>query len=970
MSLLDTFASVRFREPARAGSNLAHLRGKLSDNLLQLLPTVLAQVPDADGALNHLERFARELPRRVLDGIGRQPVLLHYLLALFSHSRFLSETLRQEPELILWLGREKLLERMPSKEELLEEYARFETAAFDLDPSWALARFKRRQYLRIVLKDILGVSTLVETTLELSVLADVLLEKALRRADSELQKRHGAPETLDARGRRVPARFAVVSLGKLGGNELNYSSDIDLLFLFAGTGETAGPERLANSEYFIRLAQRLLQIITGVSSEGPVFRVDMRLRPGGGEGDLAISLPAALEYYRRRAREWELQMLLKARHSAGNGALVREFLSGVEPFIYRGAMHFPAVEAVVKAREGFDQKLDVAGGEPANVKLAPGGIRDIEFLVQCLQRLHGRDDPWVRATGTLVGLHKLYEKGYLAARDHSRLAAAYQFLRRVEHRLQLEQGQQTHTVPCEPEALELLARRCGVERGAGEFERLLAAHFQHVRAIYERRLPRAPAAAEPPGFSLLAPGSLTAPETLSYPELLEWLRAQNSPLYRELEKLEVPARTHRALHRFLAAAVQSSAAFEEVNRSAAALPQAVEIFRLSEPLTALLVRRPAWLALVREVNDGTSGGIPGQLGIPLQESRRSEMSPGLAAVLEQPGSLGQQMGRLRSYFSEEILRWGARELCPGACVASGLEAYTALTEGTLRAGWGIAEQEDPGAGAQAVVLALGRLGTREMDLGSDADLVFVAADTEAQQRLRPVAERFLHVISGYTSEGTLFPVDVRLRPRGGEGELVQTIDGMLDYFRSSAAVWEAATYLKARPIALNRALGEQWWTRIQPVLRERFSEWDTVRAELLGMRQRLEDEGGKESFKTGPGGVYDVDYILSALALRAGASWQAGRPWGRQIEGLANTELSVEERKELEEAARLFRAVDHGIRLATGKSTPQLPSGARLEVVAELTGRWLNETLSGAVLTTWLSDARQSVRGVFHRVLG
>ncbi|MCI0402541.1 MAG: hypothetical protein L0212_03345 [Acidobacteria bacterium] len=967
MSLPDTFVSVRLREPARAAANLTHLRGRLPRNLLDLLPTVLAQVPDSDGALNTLERFARELPQRVTHGIARQPMLLHYLLALFSFSRFLRETLIQDPELILWLGREKLLERMPSHEELLEEYARFETAAFDLEPSLALSRFKRRQYLRIVLKDVLGLSTLVETTLELSTLADVLLEKALRRADAELQRPYGAPETLDARGRRVSARFAVVSLGKLGGNELNYSSDIDLLFLFDGSGETGGPDRLANSEYFVRLSQRLLQIITGVSSEGPVFRVDMRLRPGGSEGDLAISLPAAIEYYQRRAREWELQMLLKARHSAGDAAIVREFQSAVEPFLYRGAMHFPAVEAVVKAREGFDLKLDPAGR--VNVKLAPGGIRDIEFLVQCLQRLHGRDDPWVRAAGTLVGLHKLFEKGYLSARDHSRLAAAYQFLRLVEHRLQLEQGQQSHTVPQDGEALELLARRCGAT-AAADFERTLAGHIRHVRAIYERRLPRAPATPEAPDFLLQTPGPLALPETFSYAELLEWLRAQGSPLYHELQKLEIPERARRSLHRFLTAAAQSSATFEEANRAAASLPRAVGIFHLSEPLSVLLVRRPEWLALLSDSEAAGGGEASGQLRMPLAGAATPGAPPELAAILERCDSLSRQMGSLRSYFSRAVFCWGARELCPGARVEAGLDAYTALTEEVLRAGWGVAERDDPGAGGPAAVLALGRLGTREIDLGSDADLVFVAADVEAQQRLRPVAERFLHVVSGYTSEGTLFPVDVRLRPRGGEGELVQTVDGLLDYFRSSAAVWEAATYLKGRPVALNSALGERLCLRLQQVLKERFCDWPTVQAELRAMRQRLEDEGGKENLKTGAGGFYEVDFILSGAALRAGAAWQAGRPWVEQIQSLDDASLSGEERRKLSEGARLFRAVDHAIRLATGKNTPQLPSGARLEVVAELAGRWLDEPLSGAVLVTRLSEARRSVRAVFDRIFG
>ncbi|MFQ5695083.1 MAG: hypothetical protein ACE5HB_03760, partial [Terriglobia bacterium] len=300
MSLPPEFSSLALAEPAQARANLELLRERLPSPLFDLLPTVLAQVPDPDGALNRLERFTRQCKRRLVQALSRRPALLHYLLALFSHSRYLSETLIQQPELILWLGRERQLERLKRPEELLEEYARFEVTALDLEPSLALARFKRHQYLRITLKDILNIATLVETTLELSTLTDVLLEKALRMAGAELSRRYGAPMTRDAQGRLGPARFAVVSLGKLGGNELNYNSDVDLLFLFDGEGMTSAPDAersMDNSEYFLRLAQRLLQIIAGVTPEGAVFRVDTRLRPGGGEGDLALSLPAALDYY-------------------------------------------------------------------------------------------------------------------------------------------------------------------------------------------------------------------------------------------------------------------------------------------------------------------------------------------------------------------------------------------------------------------------------------------------------------------------------------------------------------------------------------------------------------------------------------------------------------------------------------------------------------------------------------------------
>ncbi|HXE74697.1 MAG TPA: hypothetical protein VNN18_03530 [Candidatus Xenobia bacterium] len=978
MSVPDTYATVAFHEPGRAAANLQHLRARLPEHLLALLPTILGQLPDPDGSLNYLERFTREPPQRVLDALARQPALLHYLLALFSYSRFLSETLVQEPELILWLGRERFLERMPSKEELLEDYARFEATALELDPALALARFKRRQYLRIVLKDILRHSSLVETTLELSTLADALLEKALTRAQAELRPRYGAPETCDAQGRLVPARFAVVSLGKLGGNELNYSSDIDLLFLFAGEGATSGPERIANSEYFIRLAQRLLRIVAGVTHVGPVFRVDLRLRPGGGEGDLAISLPAALDYYQRRAREWELQMLLKARASAGDAALVREFLNGVEPFLYRGAMHFAAVEAVVQSREGMDRKLDAAAAHRVNVKLAPGGIRDIEFLVQCLQRLHGRDDPWVRAAGTLVGLQKLFEKGYLAGRDHHELATAYQFLRMVEHRLQLEHGQQAHTLPDDSRALELLARRCHVPAGSGRealdvLRESIEGHLRRVRAIYDRRLPSSRPSSGAEGFALRALNPVVAAGELSYSEILDGLRAQDAPLYHELAKLEVPSRATKAVQRFLVSALQSSTVFEEVNHAAAALPDGIRLLHLSEPLAGLLLRQPERLTQLLALRAGAAESSAAQLEIPLAGPEPSAWPRGLAAVVEQRGSLNEQMAGLRRYFTDAVFLWGAGEVCRQKDIESGLRAYSELADQVLRAGLAVASQHERATPDFAVV-ALGRLGTTEMDWGSDADLVFVARDAAQQEPLRRLLERFLHVVSGYTREGTIFPIDVRLRPRGGEGELVQTADSVLEYFRNTAAVWEAATYLKARMVASAGDFAREWTEQLPEALRERCASWNDIRGELRAMRKRLEEEAGAgsaENFKTGPGGVYDIDFILSAFALRAGARSQAGRSWAQQIEVLRDEgALTDGDAERLAQAAKWLRALDHAIRLATGRSSPQLPTGPRLEIVAELAGPWVGETLSGSTLVARLAEQRRAARAVFQQVFG
>ncbi len=979
MSLPPEFQEIPFAQPVTAAANADRLRTRLPGALLSLLPTFLRQVPDPDGALNRLERFTRQLGSREQEALARQPALLHYLLALFAHSYFLSEMLIQQPELIPWLGREKNLERIKPREELLEEYARFEATALDLDPRLALARFKRRQYLRITLRDILGLATLAETTLELSTMADVLLEKALAYAHQELRQRHGPPQVGDARGRLVPARFAVVSLGKLGGNELNYSSDIDLLFLYDADGETRAPgagRPLSNREFFQQLAQRLVQLIAGVSREGPVFRVDLRLRPGGREGDLVASLPAAVEYYQGRAQEWELQMLLKARHSAGDAGLVREFLTAVQPLLFRGEMHFAAVESVLKSRERLDEKLDATTGDRLNVKLASGGLRDVEFLAQCLQRLYGRDDPWVRAEGTLVALQKLYDKGYLPARDHFHLAQAYQFLRRVEHRLQLEQGQQTHTLPRDYAALELLARRCGLaatgQGGAAvELQQQLEQHLQRVQAISERVIRRSPPAREGEAFGLRAPDKTLAIGEASYDQLRQHFQTSGSPIGMAVDELEVLPRVQKPLARFLAAALASSATFEEVSRAAPALPRAAELFRLSEPLTELLVRRPTRLTQLLELNEQPAA-TP-LFGFEEADQPWEVLPAPLAAMLELRQSLPQQMAELRRFFWDQAFGWGARQICLRESVEAALQRYTRLVEEIFRAALEVASLQVVGSSAPPLaVLALGRLGTAEMDWGSDADVVFIAESREAQEALRPVAERLIHVLSAYTRDGTLFPVDVRLRPQGGEGELVQTAESVLRYFQQTAKVWEAVTYLKLRPVAGNRALGRRWCDELRAVLGQRFRPWERLRAELREMRQRLEDESGRglnarDNLKTGAGGLYDIDFIVSAQALCHRLTDLGTRTLEEQVDTVGKV-LSADERNLLMRATRLYRAVDHALRLVTGENTARLPRGPRAELVAQLAGSFLGEPMTASLLAARLAETRRNVRAVFQRV--
>jgi glutamate-ammonia-ligase adenylyltransferase len=314
------FTQAPFRDSRKAQQNWLNLEERIPAALTKPLFSLLVQSPDPDGALNLLERYSQTASPGVLRDLGRGPAALTYLVAAFGFGSLLAEAFLGEPGLATQFGRDRNFTRLRSREALLEDYARFATTQSGLELAELLARFKRRNYVRIGLKDVLGLATLAETTLELSWLADVILTEALLDADQEFTKRYGQPQYRDVQERVVRSGFSIISLGKLGGGELNYSSDIDLLFLYARDGETSGtglPESVvSNKEYFIRLAQAVTGRLTQATSEGQVFRVDLRLRPEGDQGDLTLSIGSALDYYARRARDWELQMLIKARHSA------------------------------------------------------------------------------------------------------------------------------------------------------------------------------------------------------------------------------------------------------------------------------------------------------------------------------------------------------------------------------------------------------------------------------------------------------------------------------------------------------------------------------------------------------------------------------------------------------------------------------------------------------------------------------
>jgi len=1067
------FAEIKFNEAGAAEANLAILRTRLPQTLWERLPTLLAQLPNPDDALNFLERFLRDAPASVTRHLETHPAALHYLLSLFSYSRFLSESLVQEPELILWLdrrGANEGLERMKSRDDVLEDCYRFSTMAFDSPPAIFLARFKRREYLRITLRDVLNLASLSDTCLELSNLADVLIERALRLCAVKLENLYGIPQWTDESGHLQAAKLTVMALGKLGGQELNYSSDIDLIFLYDHDGETSGPAgggesgAISNLEYFVRLAQAIVKMLSEATPEGAVFRIDMRLRPEGQQGDLAVSYATALEYYKTRGREWELQMLIKARVTAGEISTGEKLLRELHPLIYPREARTGIVRAVTDAREEIsrvlEQRAAAVGDDSAfwNVKLSPGGIRDIEFIAQCLQRIHGGRDAWVSGRGagtTLVALQHLHDKGYLSQRDFYQLSSAYEFLREVEHRLQLRDGLQMHELPRKPDARSRIARRSGVEangeRSAGE--ELLARirrHFEEVREIYERVTASSRADGE-----AVRSGTVVVERRARPRESGQRPTAGGRSLFyadaaRERVQTEFPAVARklaeyraqpdvfarRGLEKYLEAARHDAELMKELEETPAKLDCAAALFALSDFATETLVRNPR--AIERIADSRAQEQRQARIGFPqdmtaLRVAHREEVFAAAArSILSEPKPFETfaELTRAAEKAVREALAFAAEESVAsgewlvarkGEGFARNAARIGRKDEGTFSAELPFAknaqgkkpdagnraldektkaearsfvaknapqddniETDGRGAGFDAefgdvpfVVMALGRLGTGEFDVGSDADVAFFVASSgeEEMQEWRRLAERFIRAAGSYTSEGLLLPVDTRLRPRGGEGEIVQPAAYLLDYFAGEAQAWEAATYLKARPVAGNLAFGEKLLAELREILRQRFcaeagGDSRGLARELMHMRERLEKERaeGATGFKCAAGGFFDIEYVIAYGALSRGKFAEMPKNAVEQIAALeASGALAASDAGVLREAAMFYRSLDHAIRLVLGRSSSALPEPAQIPRVNTLMKQW--GVRVGASLYDALAGMRRAVREVYRATL-
>lgn len=773
----------------------------------------------------------------------------------------------------------------------------------------ALRRFRQRELARIAWRDLTGQAGLATVLTELSALADALIGSAADWLHGQLVARYGQP--CDEHGE--PVRLLVLAMGKLGGQELNFSSDVDLVFLYRAAGETRGASRpLSNQEFFDRLGRKLIPLLNDTTADGFVYRVDMRLRPFGESGALTASFAALEHYYQVHGRDWERYALIKARAIEAAPADLQALEAITRPFVFRRYLDFGALEAVREMKALINAEVAKYGLEH-DIKRGPGGIREVEFIGQVFQLIRGGREPRLRQRGIVAVLTTCAELGLVAADEVDRLIAAYRFLRIVEHRLQQVEDEQTQELPANDPARARLAFATGYDDWAA-FTQALEAHRAQIRHSFGALL--RPAAERPP-----EPGTA---------ELL-WRLDGDPERTREMLSLagfEDRARAAEVLaqlkdDRFLARL--SVEARQRLDRlmpalvaACARLPGGADTLARLTDLVRAVARRSVYLALLAE-NDSALQRLVSLCHSSVWIARELTASPllldellddrhlysppvraGLETALDEAlensrdDGLERVMEALRVFKHQQVLRVAASDLMADFPIAEVSNHLTWIAEVLIDRARALAWQElvakhgrprHPGGSALGfAIIAYGKLGGLELGYGSDLDLVFVHdADGEpgVTDGARPIAadvfftrlaQRLIHLLATRTGAGIAYELDVRLRPSGAAGLLVTSTAAFETYQQQTAWTWEHQALVRARALAgdpVTRARFEAIRRRVLQQPREPR----TLRAQIVQMRERMHRELDRSDaatfdLKQGNGGITDIEFMVQYAVLR------------------------------------------------------------------------------------------------------
>ena len=955
-----------------------------TDATLKLL---LLDLPDQNSARLFLERLAKEQPR-AHQNLLKQPALLSDVLALAAWSPLLATTLEQNTEYLSWLSRERIDPRIRTCDELREALARFALTNSSLNPQVLLARFRRRELLRIYLHDIRRSRTIVETMEELSNLADAILDYALSLARQDLDNRYGLPRRVDERGRSATAEFCVIALGKLGSMELNYASDIDLVFLYSDDGTTAGSGdrgEVSNREYFVKLSETIARLVGQSGGEGAAYRVDLRLRPHGRDGALACSLHEATRYYMHSAHDWERQALIRSRAAAGSGELFARFKEAVTPYVFRPDVSVSGALASVRlAKQKIDRQVEKKSG--FNVKLGRGGIREIEFIAQALQLAHGGRDEWLRVPHTLVSLGRVADRGFITQPERSELSDAYGFLRTLEHRLQMEHGLQTHTVPESDEAQTLVARRMSFSgpNARKDFVVALKAHVANVVNTYDRLFSEVEKSSE----VIVGDDDSQLPHDVSSDMVFAMECARIFARHMDrvwLGKLASLATLLLSLagkslnpHRALIQVCRISSSLAKTDRrlviTETNLAALLHLCGASDPFAEKIAANPSLIA---------------SLGSTVTTALRRDYRATLRAAIDAERSFPAELAALRLQWAELIVEIGALDASNQLSIFETNRLQTELATASLNVAYLIARREMArrfgsfSGGPRIAFYGVGRLGTSGVDYGSDLDILITydslvpspiktLTQDETYSRL---VELMIAALSSITRQGYLYRVDLRLRPHGNNGPLVTSSEGFLDYLKEESAPWEWLAYVKLRCVGGDQELGRMIETHARHRIHANALKLDPqeLKAVTRHVRERLEKEKGGRGrkfgtdIKYGPGGMLDV-YFASRYLQLCDEVLDEGedRSTVFTLERLREEgSLSEDDFSVLSSGYSLLRSIDHNLRLIMRRST-RLPDPNHIAAkdVATRVGfdsvSELQETLAGQM---------KAIREAYNRIV-
>ena len=955
--------------------------------LAGMLLDVVASAPDPDAALLGFCRYVvtRTPKAGFIGNLRADPRMLEILAQILGTSPFLSEILIRNPEYLHWLRRE-LDGAAPDRTAYDAEIGRWLAANEGVEKQVnALKRFQRRELLRITVRDLFGMldrKTLTATTTLLSNLADALVDAVLRVAAAEQAAKAGP----------LPGRFAVIGMGKLGAADLNYSSDIDLIYVYDVPREAAGDAHWR----YQKLGRRLTVLLSEHTGEGYLYRVDMRLRPMGQRGALVYSLQQLAEYYESLGETFERFALLKARPIAGDRALGEQFVELVQPFVYRKYLDHAAIEELARYKARADREHARHGDLDQNVKEGRGGIREVELFVQVFQLIYGGDRPVLRTGRTLTALEQLGAQGFIETDVRRDLEAAYIFFRNVEHGLQAAEGQQTHSLSGTERGIRALARRLGFDEPE-TLTAVLNRHRERVHAVYAGLFE---GSAEDEGlasreiFRLLAGDGDGAGDDV---------RARL-----EAAGFDEPDRTLDAMRALGATCAQGRSSTRNLLANLLATIVAKEV-----PLTA----PGTVLTRLERVVAGAGAAASFYRALLEDPALRHRLLAGLdagdlyaARLAAYPEVLDFLAGGAldRDAFQAAVVQAFDEAVAAGPDIEPMLDPFRrvkAIQEFKVLAEWltvrrlellneklsmvadcavraaarAVARRFPPApdaadADAGWAVFALGKLGGRELTVYSDLDLVFLYAGDPGDARRFERHQKFVRAVydllSKTTAAGFAYKLDTRLRPEGRMGALATPLGAFERYLAERAEIWERMAWTRCRFVGGDAALAG----KVQEAVgRFVYGPWSP---EIPGyarhvrgrMERELTDEaaGGQLDLKRGRGGLADIDFLLQVLQLREGPAREGFRVPGtrRLLSALPATRvLAAGEATALRESYAFLRELETVLRIHTDSDASAIPTDpAALEPLA----RQLGTPMSGAELLARYRDATAEVRTIYE----